>query len=194
MAINIDNKGNVDGPDANFEFSHIRDDSSPGSGDGTRVDTLVYGDFHQFFAKIIEQALITYNNVPENFTNGYQYLEALQKLFVQTEPGKKIKTKIIDIGDWNMLANSTVNVTHGLTDHKKIRSINVIVRDDADSNYYSLHNHLASTLAGSIISGGIGTINSTIIVLARVDSEFFDSATFDSIAFNRGWITVEFEE
>lgn len=84
MAINIDDKGNVDGPGGNFEFSHIRDDSSPGSGDGTPVNTLVYGDFHQFFAKIIDLAGIAYNDLPENSGNGYQYIEALKKLFVET--------------------------------------------------------------------------------------------------------------
>lgn len=67
-----------------FPYGRIKDDT--GSNDGTPVDEEVYGDFHQFFARIMALANVNYpsfdyNNEPENFYDGFQFVEALQKLF-----------------------------------------------------------------------------------------------------------------
>ena len=50
-----------------------------------------------------------------------------------------IKKKIIDIGDWNMDATNSVSVSHGISNFKKIRSIEIVIRDDVDT-FYSILN------------------------------------------------------
>lgn len=75
MAIKLEDKTNVDAPDAAYPFGKIRDNN--GSGNGTPVNSQVYGDFHQFFAKMLAESGVTVNGLAENQTNGFQYFEAL---------------------------------------------------------------------------------------------------------------------
>lgn len=82
MAIKLSSKSNTAAPNGDYPFGRIRDDD--GTGNGTPVDTSVYGDFHQFFAKLASESGITLNNLPDNQTNGYQYIEALRLLSFPT--------------------------------------------------------------------------------------------------------------
>ena len=75
MAKDLELKTNVTAPTADYPSGGIRNDT--GAGDGTPVTEAVYGDFHQFFAKILRDANITPNDLPENTTNDFQYNEAL---------------------------------------------------------------------------------------------------------------------
>jgi len=63
MARELANHTNVEAPSANFPRGRIKDDS--GAGDGTPVDEKVYGDFHQFFAKLMADAGVVPNDLPE---------------------------------------------------------------------------------------------------------------------------------
>lgn len=100
-----------------------------------------------------------------------------------------LKIKVIDIGDWNMDATTQVTVAHGIADFTKIRSINAVVRTDGDTSYYNLLN---SEGAGSALNTQIQA-QSTNVVLGRATDGIFDSTTFDSTGFNRGWITIIYE-
>ncbi len=75
MAIGIENYPNIDGPDSDYPKGKIRDNT--GAGDGTPVDTEVYGDVHQFLAKLLRMAGITANALPDNEYSGFQYIQAL---------------------------------------------------------------------------------------------------------------------
>jgi len=78
MAIALEDKPNVVAPGGDYPYGRIKDDT--GVGDGTPVNTAVYGDFHQFFAKLLDDAGMTANGHPENSSDGFQYNEALMKL------------------------------------------------------------------------------------------------------------------
>lgn len=92
--------------------------------------------------------------------------------------------KVIDIGDWNMDTTTSVNVAHGLT-LANIRSVDVVIRNDTDSAYYQLNR----TPSGNN-DGTIDSIDSTNVGLARDTGGIFDSTSFDSTSYNRGWITI----
>lgn len=96
-----------------------------------------------------------------------------------------LKPKIVDIGDWNMDADASVNVLHGLT-LSKIRKVSVQLRDDSDSNHYEV----AGYAAVGVLPANIGQVNSTIVVIDRTTGGFFDSVGFDATSYNRGWITI----
>ncbi len=100
-----------------------------------------------------------------------------------------IKTKIIEIGDWNMDTTATIDVAHGLTDFNKMRTINVFIKDDPATNLFPLNRHDSS---GSV-HGSVDVISSSIIRILRITGGIFDSSLFDSTSFNRGFITIEFE-
>lgn len=93
---------------------------------------------------------------------------------------------VVQIGDWNMDTTSSKNVAHGLPDYKKIRSLTAIIRDDSDTVYTSITG--ADTLFPNY--GALETNGSTNIALSRVNLGYFDSNSYDSTSFNRGWITI----
>jgi hypothetical protein len=98
-------------------------------------------------------------------------------------------TKVINIGDWNMDANSSTNVAHGLSDFLKIRTVSVMIRRDDDSFFYDLQvvNFLNGLTSGSVLS-----IGPTNIILQRTDTGAFDSIDFNATSFNRGWVTIQY--
>lgn len=51
-----------------------------GSGNGTPVSEFVYGDVHEFFAKLMRRYAYTYNGLPDNTDNNYQLVEAAAAL------------------------------------------------------------------------------------------------------------------
>lgn len=63
--------------DANYPYGRIKDNT--GAGDGTPVNEFVYGDIHQFFAKLITLSGIVPNDLPDNEINGYQTIQALKE-------------------------------------------------------------------------------------------------------------------
>lgn len=72
--IKLLSKPNVDGASANYPFGKIRDKTT--STNGTPVNTVVYGDIHQFFEQLMNGAGVVPNDLPDNTTNGFQLFEA----------------------------------------------------------------------------------------------------------------------
>lgn len=77
MAIKLENKTNVVAPGGDYPYGRIKDNL--GDGTGTPVDEAVYGDFHQFFAKLLAESGVTASGLPENSANGFDYIDALSK-------------------------------------------------------------------------------------------------------------------
>jgi len=100
-----------------------------------------------------------------------------------------IKTKIIDIGDWNMDSTNSVTIAHGLT-LANIRSVSAIIRDDADT--FSVPLTPGNIISGTEVDIWISTINSTTIALLRRAGSSFDGPSFDSTSYNRGWVTITY--
>lgn len=114
----------------------------------------------------------------------------IQSGFRTQATGSYYKVKVLDIGDWNMDSTSSVSVLHGLADYKKIRGVSmIVVRDDSDTNYYSLPFFNSSTSE----NGGVTGITSTTVNVGRLTGGVFDNTSFDSTSFNRGWITIIYE-
>lgn len=66
---------NIDLTDPDFLLGRIKNNT--GANDGTPVNEFVYGDIHQFFAKLLNLAGLTPNGLPDNEANGYQTIDAL---------------------------------------------------------------------------------------------------------------------
>jgi hypothetical protein len=120
----------------------------------------------------------------------------------KTDGTNLFKTTVLAMGEWNMNGTGsgafTLAVAHGLgANYKKIRGIDVIIRDDADSNYYDFTNYTAGGGSG-LKNGGITTIDTTNITLSVTSSVFggaFDSSDFDSTSLGgdgRGWLLVTY--
>lgn len=68
--VQIDNSNLLDYPNGRIK-------NQTGLGDGTPVNEVVYGDYHETFAKLMRLYAINYNGLSDNETNGYQLVEAL---------------------------------------------------------------------------------------------------------------------
>lgn len=99
-----------------------------------------------------------------------------------------IKEKIIEIGDWNMDTTGTVFVPHLLADITKIRSVAVVIIDDASGSV----TELGFAQSGGLIDQGVG-VGSSDVLLTRESGGIFDSTAYDSTSFNRGSITIRYE-
>lgn len=102
-------------------------------------------------------------------------------------PGEKY-TIVLDIGDWDMsnaTGSGSVNVIHGLT-YSKIRSIDVIIRNDADTLKLPLNFALT-------VSSGFFSLTSTTVDLTPVIGGVFDGTDYNATSYNRGWITIAYE-
>jgi hypothetical protein len=94
---------------------------------------------------------------------------------------------IIEIGDWDMDTDSSVSVSHGLT-LDKIRAVYGTVRDD--NNQYRL------PFSFAVIGSGLSQIScyvlNTSVILQRSTSGWFDSTSYNSTSYNRGWIIIDY--
>lgn len=69
------NKTNVQAPNADFPFGRAKD--NPGDNTGTPVDENLLGDILQFFEKLMLDAGIAMNNLPEQVYSGFQLNQSL---------------------------------------------------------------------------------------------------------------------
>ena len=98
-----------------------------------------------------------------------------------------LRRKTIELGDWDMDATDAVEISHGLINNqwKGTRSVELIIRNDADTVYYD-----DSASAENVFVSGIGE---TVLTLDRLRTGAFDGTDFDSTSYNRGWATIWYE-
>ena len=102
----------------------------------------------------------------------------------------KIRTKIIEIGDWDMDADGFSSVTHGISNDEDILSVSVLIR--ADTGVTDGNALLDSVDFSSIAQGGIQTITGTSITMVRLSGGDFDSTDYNATTYNRGFVTITY--
>lgn len=122
--------------------------------------------------------------------SGDTLYEQKRKFEKQTENPITLSTKVIPIGDWDMVATAGLAIAHSISNYKNIRSVSVIIINDSDTVNYDLNR--GSTT--SAMDGGLNAITATEVTLSRVTSGWFDDTDFNATSFNRGWITIVYEE
>jgi hypothetical protein len=100
---------------------------------------------------------------------------------------------VINIGDWDMDANQDKNVVTGISDlNQRIRSIDVLIRNDADTETSPFMSNVAQLGGGSVSDapGALNVDNAGNVLLRRKTGEVYDSTNYDQTGYNRGWITI----
>ena len=103
-------------------------------------------------------------------------------LITSTNAGSYIE---LELGDWDMDANSNLNLAHNLsaTEWKTIRNLSVTIRDDVDSAVFDFTSYPSNTILANV----------TNVIMARLGGGVFDNTGFDSTSFNRGWVTFNYQ-
>lgn len=104
MAIKLEDKPNTEAPSTAYPYGNIKD--NPGDNSGTPVNKLVYADFHQFFAKLMDAGAVVYNGLAESFTDGFQYFIALVNVIKST-----IDEYINEVEDLSATATAAAGLT-----------------------------------------------------------------------------------
>lgn len=185
------NGTNVDPADGDYPNGRTRD--KVGGTPGTIINELLTGDFTQFFQKLIIDAATVENNLPDNVTNGYQLIEALDSRF-----NKKI---VVSVGIWDMLNNSQrrFDLPAGI-DPLKINSIKAMIWDD-DTISESSNRSIKSLESGISTGETLGTVSVAWlttkweVVLNRWPgfAGGFDTAEYQNNTDNRGRVTIEYD-
>ena len=101
-------------------------------------------------------------------------------------------TTTVNIGDWDMDTTTLVNIAHSLsaTEWQTIRSIEVIIRNDTDTQRELLT--AFEDVTSAYRAGGVRYFDSTNIRLLRRTGGIFDNTSYDSTSYNRGFITFSY--
>ena len=86
----LQNKPNTVAPGGDYPYGDVKD--NPGNNTGTPVNRLLLGDWLRNIEKIMDLSGITPNELDDNEANGYQILEAMQKMF---KPYKSIMMSVV---------------------------------------------------------------------------------------------------
>lgn len=89
MARIIENFPNTVTPDSDYPYGRIRDND--GTGNGTPVNEFTNGDIHQFFARMMDQAGISPNGLPDSDYATYQLFLALIQNIRNTAATESLK-------------------------------------------------------------------------------------------------------
>jgi hypothetical protein len=91
-----------------------------------------------------------------------------------------LSTKEVLIGPWNMDTTLNVNIAHGITEYRDIRSVSVYIRSDDSVSWLQAP---WFTAAGQV-DYWLQDTGSTNIQLTRRGSGFFDSVNYDLVEYN----------
>lgn len=102
-----------------------------------------------------------------------------------TESNVTLRCKKIEIGDWNMDTTTSKVVSYN---NGGFRPIDVFATIQNDSGTAFNIYHFTDIVGGG--HGGIGNVGTTSLTLYRNTGGFFDSVSFDSTSYNRGWVYI----
>lgn len=106
---------NVDAPSGDFPKGRVRDKA--GAVLGTEYREILHGDMIQFFQKLIIDAGITENDLPDNVTNGYQLLDALKATVYKRYTEKTLADGAMTTAEKDVIT-FTPDANQGFTDIK----------------------------------------------------------------------------
>lgn len=152
-------KPNVTIPGGNYPFGRIKD--NPGDDSGTPVNEEVYGDFHQFFEKLMDDAGLSANGQPENSSSGFQLNNALDAIIASAIAPKVNKAGDTMSGDLNMANNQVKNLPGSSANGEAVRHEEIVA---ANASITTVSGNLATevinrTNADSNLQNQIDTIN-----------------------------------
>lgn len=185
---------NIDKSDPNYLEGRTKDNT--GSGGGTPVNEFVYGDIHQFFAKLMHLYNITYSGLPDNEENGYQLIDALIalaskndfELNLSSQNGKlQVPVKIAPLKNGEVfLCKASVNkanetLVRGTLDNtEKAASFS----GDFKTGDYVLMINTASSVnfVRMVTAGNLGTINDELKYLKKATQTQENEGTSEEVA------------
>jgi hypothetical protein len=108
-----------------------------------------------------------------------------------------VKSKILEIGDWDMDTNDSKSVASGISSlETKLRLVSIMVRNDSATELNPFLCTIRQIAGGSLYEGegGINISTDDLIYLRRKTAGIYDSTEYNSTSYNRGWIYITYQE
>ncbi len=99
----------------------------------------------------------------------------------------RYRTRIVDIGVWNMDVTTNKNVVHGLT-FTNILFAGAIIYDNTYTNHSLINRGVLHS--DTTPQGFVDRINNANIKLSRLTGGFFDSVDYNNALMNRGKVFI----
>lgn len=115
-----------------------------------------------------------------------QIVQAPTTQQILSDSGLILRVKTLEIGVWNMDADGTKDVAHGLT-YTDIIGVNGKIFQDPGGTEFPI---VQGLVTGASLDLFVSYWNSTNIHLSRAAAGTFDNATFDDAVMNRGYLYV----
>lgn len=99
-----------------------------------------------------------------------------------------VKSKVVEIGVWDMDTDATRVVSVGLNGYTQFRGAMAVIRPDNVLVYHSLD----QPATDGTIGGGVSVVatDGSSVTLRRTDAGFFDNSGYSSTVNSRGYLTV----
>jgi hypothetical protein len=104
---------------------------------------------------------------------------------------EQIRTKMVNIGGWNMNTNIRTRVVSTDVLLCKVRGVTASIRSDSGEIFPLTYPNGNWELAGCLKVCNTPTINTTVEI-GRNDGYFFDQSAFGNAINNRGWIAIQY--
>lgn len=150
----------------------------------TQLTDLVSNDILP--AQSLEDSLDRLIMIVQELSERLDRAQVVEETSPNTPLAPTLNEKVVDIGAWDMNGTASVSIAHGLT-FATIRSVRVVIFNDAGSNYYPLEYDNAGTGASGYL-----TYNGANVVLSRQSGRFFDGSGFNDSTINRGYIVIQY--
>jgi hypothetical protein len=188
LLTNIDNSDLINYPNGRIK-------NNGGSGDGTPINEVVYGDIHEMKDELMRLAGIAYNNLPDNVANSYQLVQALSHLptkndFIEsltvsgTQYFVNLRLSKLKLNE-SFIFKSTVNKGSQTTIvGSDSTSKNITVIGDFLANEYVRAVYLGTsiTLVRLVNAGNFLTVASGLGLLLKATQTQEDAGTVDTVA------------
>lgn len=153
MARRLQDNPNTVAPGGNYPYGRAKDNT--GSGNGTPVNEQFIGDITQFFERLMGLTGTVANGLPENSSDGFQFITALNA-YISSGWVKKIGDTMSGI--LNMGSNKITNVGTGTTSGDAINY----------TQYTASNTTLQNNIDGKLASGNVAPDNATVEVVGGV--------------------------
>jgi len=159
------------------------------SGQGVTIDGSLIKDGDMKLDSVTEKTSDTGVTVDgTTIKDGVLTDDGSEGVGIEEVNGDILRTKIIEIGDWNMDGADNTSVAHGLT-YSKIKHISATIRNDDDTLRTNLLVYKGGQTGFNRISA-----DSTNIVLYSPVSGYFDTTDYNATSYNRGWIIIQYTD
>lgn len=164
--------------DANTKVKLVTTPETIALGTLSREQTTFTAEFSQSSGTVLWSTLDTNRmDTIQNITNRLTVIE--------------YRDIFLEIGEWNMTADSEISIAHSLDFTKISFPVNASIRNDNNDGLYDL----TISNANSGVASGRLIVTADSIILQRYDGELFsNNPSFDSAGgYNRGWITIKYD-